>query len=121
MDFVSQSGKISFWEMAPMTELQNFARQALSYVFNIATSHYERLIPFRYYTDEAVFAVEFCLQAFYLTRKQATYSEAFYSFKRSKVQSGTLAALGKLDILISLLFETILPYLKTKVAKHLAS
>ena len=61
MDFVSQSGKISFYEMVPMTELQSFARQALAYVYNIATSHYERLTPLRYYTDEAVFAFELAL------------------------------------------------------------
>lgn len=68
MDFVSQSGKISFYEMVPMTEMQNFARQALGYVLNIATSHYESLIPYRYYTEEAVFGLELALQSFYLSK-----------------------------------------------------
>ena len=61
MDYISQSGKISFYEMVPMTELQAFVRQALTYVLNIATSHYERLVPLRYYTGEIVFSVEVAL------------------------------------------------------------
>ena len=61
MDFVNQSGKISFYEMMPMTELQNFARQALTYVFNIAASHYSALVPYRYHTDEVVFGAELLL------------------------------------------------------------
>ena len=85
MDFVTQSAKISFFEMVPMNELQNFARQAITYVLNVATSHYDRMIPLRYYTQEIVFVVEFGLQSFYLLKNQATYSEAFYNFKRSKI------------------------------------
>lgn len=69
MDFISQSGKISFYEMVPMNELQTFARHAATYVCNIATSHYERLVPLRYHTDEVVFGLELCLQSFYLLRK----------------------------------------------------
>lgn len=95
-------------------------RQALTYVLNIATSHYERLIPLRYYTNEIVFGTELGLQAFYLRRKSATYAEVFYSFKRSKVgRDGALKTLSKLDILISLFFETVLPFLKIKVEEFL--
>ena len=60
----------------------------MTYLFNIATSHYESLVPYRYYTDEAVLACELLLQSTYLYRKRATYAEAFYSFKRSKVSNG---------------------------------
>ena len=103
--------------MVPMNELQTFARHAATYVCNIATSHYERLVPLRYHTDEVVFGLELCLQSFYLLRKQATYAEAFYNFKRSKVHqaSGTLKPLSRLDILVSVFFETILPFIRIKL------
>ena len=80
-------------------------------------------MPYRYYTEEAVFLSELALQGYYLKSKHATYAEAFYSFKRSKLckKSGTLKNLSKLDILISLFFETILPYLKNKVELWIAN
>jgi hypothetical protein len=50
MDFTSTNDKISFFEMAPMSELSTFLRQAMTYLLNIATSHYENLVWMRYYT-----------------------------------------------------------------------
>ena len=66
MDFVSSTGKISFFEMAPMNELQNFLRQALTYVLNIATTHNDRLVWMRYNVAEAVLSIELLLQSYYL-------------------------------------------------------
>lgn len=92
----------------------------MTYVFNIATSHYECMVPLRYYTNEVVFAIEMALQSFYLTRRQATYAESFYSFKRSKITaSGSIKPLSRIYIVISLFFETVLPYLRTKLEEIL--
>ena len=73
MDFISTSGKISFFEMIPMEETNNFLKEALAYVLNIATSHYDSLIWLRYHVNDLVFAIELGLQSYYLGRKHATY------------------------------------------------
>jgi len=102
-----------------MNELTNFIRQALLYLLNIATTHYDRLIPVRYYTAEVLLGSELALQYYYLSRKSATYAESFYNFKRSKLtSSGGIKPLNsrKRDIFLCLLFETILPYVKNKIA-----
>lgn len=121
MDFVSIQDKISFFEMAPMNELSNFLRQAMNYLLNIATSHYERLVWLRYYSQDVVFSLESLITLWYLVRKQATYAEVFYGFKRSVKTSTGIRPLRKLDIFFSLFFETILPYLKIKIEKYLES
>ena len=115
MDFISSSGKISFFEMAPMDEIHKFLREALAYVLNVATTHYDRLTFLRYHIKDVVFGIEIALQSFYLSRNNATYSEGLYGFKRSKITQSSIKVLGKLDIAISLLFESILPYLNAKL------
>ena len=116
MDFTSTNDKISFFEMAPMSELSTFLRQAMTYLLNIATSHYESLVWMRYYTKDVVFSIESLLNLWYLLRKKATYAEAFYGFTRSKQGSGNgVKPFRKLDLLISLFFETLLPYLRIKL------
>ena len=80
--------------MAPMSELSTFLRQAMTYLLNIATSHYESLVWMRYYTKDVVFSIESLLNLWYLLRKKATYAEAFYGFTRSKqvVMESSLSA-----------------------------
>ena len=73
----------------------------------------------RYHVAEAVVSIELLLQSYYLQKKSATYAEAFYSFKRSKKTLDGLGALSKLDIIVSLVFETLLPYLKNRFEKYL--
>ena len=102
--------------MAPMSELSTFLRQAMTYLLNIATSHYESLVWMRYYTKDVVFSIESLLNLWYLLRKKATYAEAFYGFTRSKQGSSNgVKPFRKLDLLISLFFETLLPYLRIKL------
>jgi hypothetical protein len=115
MDFISPKDRISFFEMAPMNELSSFLRNALTYLLNIATSHYESLVGLRYYTQDVVFSIETLLNLWYLLRKKATYAEAFYGFTRSKQSSGQLKPLSTFDLVICLFFETVLPYLKIKL------
>ena len=67
MDFISASGKISFFEMAPMEEIHKFLREALAYVLNVATSHYDRMTFLRYHVNDLVFCIEIALQSYYLT------------------------------------------------------
>ena len=97
------------------------------YLLNIATTHYDSLIPLRYYTQELVLSGELALQYYYLSRKSATYAESFYNFRRTKlittrnadgIKSTSIKPLNakKRYILVSLLFETFLPYLKAKMA-----
>ena len=119
MDFVSPKDKISFFEMAPMNELSSFLRNALTYLINIATSHYESLVWLRYYTHDSVFAIESLLNLWYLIKKRATYAEAFYGFTRSKQRDGQPVSLSKVDVIISLFFESVLPYLKSKLETYL--
>ena len=120
MDFISSSGKISFFEMAPMDEIHKFLREALAYVLNVATTHYDRLIFLRYHISDVVFGIEIALQSYYLSRNNATYSEGLYNFKRSKIalSKSSIKVMGKLDIAISLLFESILPYLNAKLKDY---
>ena len=120
MDFISSSGKISFFEMAPMDEIHKFLREALAYVLNVATSHYDRLIPLRYRINDLVFGIEIALQSYYLAKNNATYSEGLYGFKRSRVafSKSSIKVMGKVDIVICLFFESILPYFKAKLAEY---
>ena len=112
---VSQPNKLLFFEMLPMSEMQGLARQAATYVLNIATSHYESMVPLRYYTGDVVFAAELCLQTWYLARKKATFAESFYSCKRSRIRDGSIKSFTNVDVLISAFFEAILPFLRFKL------
>lgn len=79
-------------------------------------AHYDRLIPLRYHTREIVLGLEVLLQTYYLKSKQATYSEAFYNLKRSKLASnGSLKELSANLIVLSVFMESVLPYLKEKL------
>lgn len=84
---------------------------------NILTSHYDTIVRFRYHTHEIVLILELLVQSFYLWRKKATYSEFFFGFRRSIADEKTksLRPLEKKHIILSLLFEVILPYLKHKI------
>jgi hypothetical protein len=63
-----------------------------------------------------VFSLESLLNFWYLLKKKATYAEAFYGFKRSKQRGGNeIKPLNKLDLSISLFFETVLPHLMIKL------
>lgn len=73
--------------MIPMNELQKYLRNGLLYLANVATSHYDSLVPLRYKTEEVVLAVEIAIQAYYLRTKQSTYGENFYGFKRSALKA----------------------------------
>lgn len=105
--------------MVPIHELQVSMRQALSYVLNIVFTHSDRLIHLRYHVREVVLAIEIALTSFYLIRKQATYAEAFYGFKRSTIShTQQLSVLSKRIIALSVFFEAVWPYLKDKFRKH---
>jgi hypothetical protein len=69
--------------MIPMNELQKYLRNGLLYLANVATGHYDLLIPYRYKTEEIVFVVELLIQGYFLKKRNATYGENFYGFKRS--------------------------------------
>ena len=104
--------------MAPMDEIINFLREALSYVLNVATSHYDRLTFLRYHIQDIVFGIEVVIQTYYLTQKHSTYSEGLYGFKRSKLASragATVREFSKFDVAVSLLIETVCPYLLKKL------
>ena len=121
MDFISANGKVSFFEMAPMDEIMNFLREALSYVLNVATSHYDRLTFLRNHIQDIVFGIELAIQSYYLTQKHSTYSEGVYGFKRSRLASRSGAQVRefrRLDIAISLLAETVCPYLLKKLESY---
>jgi len=100
-----------------MNEMSKYIRQGLAYIINIYTSHYDSLASVRYYTEEMVFGIELLVQYYYLTKKSATYGENFFNFKRS-VMDNTLSMIKpitKWHIVVTLLFETFLPYLKAKL------
>lgn len=70
---------------------------------------------FRYSSAEIAMFIETIVQTFYLVMKKATYSEYFFGFKRSKLVSGRVAPLTPMDIGMTLLFETFLPYANQKL------
>ena len=79
-------------------------------------SHYDRLVPLRYHTRELVLAIEVLLQGYYLSRKKATYSEAFYQLKRSYVtRSNDLKELTRGLVAASVFMEAVVPYLKERL------
>jgi hypothetical protein len=121
MDQIKTLGgqRISFFEMIPQNELQKYFRQGLSYIVNIYTSHYDSLIKFRYFTNEIVLVCELLIQSFYLWRKKATYSEFFFGFRRSVADQKTriLTPLRNWHIVLTLVFECLMPYLKHKLTK----
>lgn len=53
-----RTSRISYFEMAPMNELQKYFRQGLAYILNIYTSHYASLTKFRYFTEDIVCGLE---------------------------------------------------------------
>ena len=124
--------KITFFLMIPMNELARCIRAGLLYITNVATDHYDSLVGFRYCTEEIVLAIELAIQAYYLRVNKATFVENFYVFKRStfhfknisfKAKNGELKSkqvlinskFTKLHMLVSLFFETVLPYIKSKL------
>ncbi|TNV76516.1 hypothetical protein FGO68_gene4639 [Halteria grandinella] len=109
--------RISFFELVPQNELQKYFRQGVAYLVNIFTSHYDALTSLRYYTHEIALVFELLIQSFYLLRKQATYSEFFFGFKRSVRDGQFLKTLGYKQVLVSLICEVLLPYLKHRLLK----
>ena len=115
--------------MVPMNEMHKYLRNGLLYFYNIATDHYEQLTFLRYYTEDMVFVTELLIQTYYLFIRKSTYGENFYGFIRSGLSTSNIQKMGKQInhvsrfskrlILISLFFETILPYLKSKFTKYL--
>ena len=98
------------------------------YLVNAATSHYDRLVAWHGRGEDIVFALEVFVQGFYLWRYKQTYGESFYEFKRSGLLKQKIydsknkpqvvyskKELGLKLLLISLLFETVLPFIKTKL------
>lgn len=89
----------------------------------MATGHYDLLVPYRYKTEEIVFVVELLIQGYFLKKRNATYGENFYGFKRSAQMSYKLhgkkitapATFKNYHVLVSLFFETALPFLKLKL------
>jgi len=59
------------------------------------------------------------IQSFYLIRKKATYSEFFFGFRRSVADQKTriLKPLERYHVVLTLIFECIMPYLKHKITK----
>jgi hypothetical protein len=78
-------------------------------------AHYDQLVGLRYHIRELVLGIEVVLQSVYLTRTQATYSEAFYNFKRSQVRAKTLKELSRRLVCLSVFMEAIVPYLQEKL------
>ena len=60
--------KVPFLLMVPMNEISKHIRNALTYVVNIATEHYDSLTEYRYHVREIVLVLELLLQAWYLKR-----------------------------------------------------
>ena len=53
--------KVSFFLMIPMNELQKYLRNGLLYISNVATQHYDQLVPLRYKTEEVVLMLELAI------------------------------------------------------------
>lgn len=53
--------KVSFFLMIPMNELQKYLRNGLLYISNVATQHYDHLVPLRYKTEEVVLMLELAI------------------------------------------------------------
>ena len=128
-------GKVPFILYFPMNEQVKYIRSGLLYLTNIATQHYDRLVGFRYRSEEIVLALECAIQAYYLKTSHATYGELFYGLRRSGItyqnlRSGSYSEKQKMllttqftnyHVAISLFFESILPYIKSKVEKWISS
>jgi accessory gene regulator protein AgrB len=66
-----------------------------------------------------VLGIEVLIQTFYLVRHKATYAEAFYSLKRSyQSKTGGLKELSRGLILVSVLMEAVMPYLREKMEQN---
>ena len=122
--------KVSFFLMIPIQEFIKYFRSGMLYLVNTATSHYDFLVPLRYRTEEIVLVSELLLQTYYLRYRSATYGECFYGVKRSAYRKTSLLTKDNKDvrvkylkvlswfkIIISLFFETLLPYLKGLLMK----
>ena len=114
MDFSSNEGKVSFFELNAESSLTKYLRSALRYVFGILSNHYDSLIRFRYFGHEFALLIESALQLYYLRHYSATYSEYFFGFKRSLLSKEGVIPFTTAAKLYSYLFETFLPYLKAK-------
>ena len=108
--------KIHFLLMIPLNEMTKYFRAGMLYLLNTMTEHYDRLTSLRYNTREVVLLLEILLQGVYLVYKHSTFNEAFYGFKRSSISKDfRLKTFRKLHMLVTVMFETIMPYLKEKL------
>ena len=85
MDLVGGNNKISFFEMVACDSLYSYFQRGFKYIYQVVTGHYDSLVPFQYYADEAYLIFDLLLQSYYLYKHNCLYSENFFSFTRSAI------------------------------------
>lgn len=85
MDLVAGSNKISFFEMVACDSLYSYFQGGFKYIYSVVTGHYDALVPYQYYADEAYAIFDLALQSYYLYKHNWLYSENFFSFTRSTI------------------------------------
>lgn len=83
-------------------------------------------MPLRYHTEEIVLVIELLIQGYYLRKRSSTYGENFYGFIRSPIGIPWMGrrkdglSFSKRYVLITLFFETVLPYLKQRILRMIS-
>ena len=115
--------KLSFWAMHPQQELSKTLRAGLIYLMRIATEE-DWFAFLRYYVRDMAFTVELLVQGLYLSGRahgghSSTYGDALYGSVRSGIGREGFKPLSLFLKLVSLFFETILPYFCEKIEARL--
>ena len=119
MDLVSSVSKISYFEMEACESLYTYFQGGFKYVYSVITGHYDRLVAYQYYADEAYLFFDLWLQSYYLYKYNCLYSENFFSFTRSSIvqKERRLRKFFTNDKIVTLVCEVVIPYLRLKVQK----
>lgn len=119
MDLVSSSQKISFFEMVAWDSLYSYFEGGFKYVYSVVTGHYDSLVPYQYYSDEAYLVFDLLLESYYLNKYNWLYSENFFSFTRSAISfsNNGLTPFTTKHKVLAIFFEVVLPYLRWKLNK----
>lgn len=116
----------SFFELYASERLTSALRPALRYVLEVLSVRNQSVMPLLPHSDDIFTSICVILEASQLITSSSTLAESFYGLRRdtsfdAPSNSGHRTGLSRSQIVLSLLFNVILPHLKLKMDDAFAS
>lgn len=101
--------KLHFFEHYSLQQMDEYLRNAIHYTLEILCDRNPLFVRFRYHVTEIGYLLELLMHSSFIIKKNASFSEYFYSYTRNEI-----TAKRKILSILGLLLH---PYLQTKIKK----